>query len=323
MGKRVLMLSWRLQGEQGRQIAEMVSRYGCELIPAPPEHELSRAALLDLVTNADGLIMGVEHRADEELMDKGPRLRVISSFGIGYNHIDLEAARTRGIVVANCAGCNEHNVTELVIGMMIMLVKHLRESDEAVRSGRWRRPAQTPVDTELWGKTLGIVGLGRIGKSVALVARTLGMQVIASDIVWDLTFASQNQISYVPLDELLTRSDVVTLHCPFTSQTHHLINERTLRQMRPSAYLINAARGAIVDGAALTQALREGWVAGAGLDVFEQEPPSDIAWIDVPNVVLSPHIGGSSRESLARMFHLSITNVANVLDGLPPHNQVN
>src|SRR5690606_11290301 len=189
--------------------------------------------------------------------------------GVGFDHVDIEEATRRGIAVCNCAGCNNHSVAELPFGMMLGLSRHIYVADRKMRQGERDRTLFGP---ELRGKPLGVVGLGRVGKSTALLGRAFGMRVLATDIAWDITFANQNHISYVPLDDLLRESDYVALHVPLTPATHELIAERELDLMKPTAYLINIARGPVVKESALVAALREGKIAGAGLDVFEVEP---------------------------------------------------
>ncbi len=176
---------------------------------------------------------------------------------------------------------------------------------------------------ELWGKTLGIVGLGRVGKSMALIGRGLGMRVLATDIAWDITFANEHQISYVPLERLLRESDFVSLHCPLTPQTRGLINGDTLRLMKPTAYLINTARGPVVHEAALVQALGEKWIAGAGIDVFETEPRPSNPYIGFDTVLLTAHRAGGTDEAIERSIEISLLNITNVLRGEAPVSRVN
>jgi phosphoglycerate dehydrogenase-like enzyme len=176
---------------------------------------------------------------------------------------------------------------------------------------------------ELWGKTLGIVGLGRVGKSMALLGRGLGMRVLATDIAWDITFANEHQISFVPLHRLLAESDFVSLHCPLTPQTRGLINADTLRLMKPTAYLINTSRGPVVHEPSLVQALRERWVAGAGIDVFETEPRPNNPYVDFDNVLLTSHRAGNADEAIGRSIELALLNITNVLRGEEPISRVN
>jgi phosphoglycerate dehydrogenase-like enzyme len=223
------------------------------------------------------------------------------------------------VVVCNCAGCNNHAVAEMALGLMLGLARKIYVTDRAIRAGEW------PVTTgpELWGKTLGIVGLGRVGKSMALIGRGLGMRVLATDIVWDITFANEHQISYVPLERLLRDADFVSLHCPLTPQTRGLINGDTLRLMKPTAYLINTSRGPVVQEAALVQGLRERWIAGAGIDVFETEPRPNNPYIGFDNALLTSHRAGNSDEAIERSIEIAMLNITNVLRGDAPVSRVN
>ncbi|MGN6696905.1 MAG: phosphoglycerate dehydrogenase [Thermomicrobiales bacterium] len=289
-----------------------------ELIEHDFYRGIPRAEQLRLVADADGYITHLEP-VDEAVFAAAPRLRVVSAGGVGYDHIDLAAATRHGVAVCICAGCNNHAVSELALGMMLALARQILPADRAVREGGWPRL----VGPELWGKTLGIVGLGRVGKSIALLGRGLGMRVLATDIQWDVTFATEHQISYVPLPRLLRESDFVSLHCPLTPQTRGLLNAARLAQMKPTAYLINTARGPIVEEAALVAALRDGRIAGAGLDVFEHEPHPANPYVAFPNVVLAPHLGGATHEATERSLELALLNVTQVLTGGEPICRVN
>jgi phosphoglycerate dehydrogenase-like enzyme len=291
---------------------------GCELIEQDRGHTLTRPEFLDLVKDADGLVPGAD-RVDKEVFTIAPRLRVVSAQGVGYDHIDVDAADQRGIAVCICAGCNNHAVSELAFGMMLNLARHIRAADTDMRGGGWPRL----LGPELWGKTLGIIGLGRVGKASALIARGFGMKVIATDIKWDITFANEHQISYVPLHRLLRESDFVSVHCPLNSTTRGLIDERAIEQMKPTAFLINTARGPIVKESALVAALREKMIAGAGLDVFEVEPHPQNPYLDLPNVLMTPHLGGATFEAMDRSLELSMLNITQVLHGEEPICRVN
>jgi phosphoglycerate dehydrogenase-like enzyme len=292
--------------------------HDCALIEHDYYRGIPRAEQLRLVADADGYITYLEP-VDEEVFAAAPRLRVVSAGGVGYDHIDLDAATRHGAAVCICAGCNNHAVSELALGMMLALARQILPADRAVREGGWPRL----VGPELWGKTLGIIGLGRVGKSVALIGRGLGMRVLATDIQWDVTFANEHQVSYVPLPRLLREADVVSLHCPLTPQTRGLMNAARLAQMKPTAYLINTARGPIVEESALVAALRAGRIAGAGLDVFATEPHPGNPYTEFPNVVLTPHLGGATAEATERSLELALLNVTQVLTGGEPICRVN
>ncbi|HEY8597640.1 MAG TPA: phosphoglycerate dehydrogenase [Thermomicrobiales bacterium] len=317
MAYKVLMNSPRVAGKEDYVRAFLRER-GCELIEHDRSRLLNSAEVLELIKDAHGYVPGLT-TVDAAVFDAAPGLRVVSAQGVGYDHIDAEEAARRGIVVCICAGANNHAVSELAFAFMLNLARHVREADSAMREGGWPRL----VGPELWGKTLGIVGLGRVGKSTALIGRGFGMRVLATDIKWDITFADQNEISYVPLARLLRESDFLSLHCPLNEQTRGMIDEAALEMMKPSAFLINTARGPIVKESALVGALRERMIAGAGLDVFETEPHPQNPYLDLPNVMMMPHLGGTTFESNERALELALLNVTQVLNGGEPICRVN
>ncbi|MDP9373652.1 MAG: phosphoglycerate dehydrogenase [Chloroflexota bacterium] len=317
MPHRVLLTMPKFLDNEGF-VREFLRERDCELIEHDRHGRLGEEGLIDLIPEAEGLVPGMEPVTDRVLA-AAPRLRVVSAQGVGYDHIDVEAATRRGVAVCICAGANNHSVAELAFGMMLGLARRIHEADGAVRAGGWPRL----VGTELWGGTLGVVGLGRVGKSVALIARGFGMRVLATDIQWDITFANEHGVSYVPLPRLLAESDFVSVHCPLTPETRGLIDDRALARMKPTAYLINTARGPVVEEAALVRALREGRIAGAGLDVFETEPRPDNPFVDFPNVILTPHLGGATRQASDRSLELALLNITQVLRGGPPVCRVN
>ncbi|MFW6074218.1 MAG: phosphoglycerate dehydrogenase [Chloroflexota bacterium] len=321
MANEVLLLSRKFR-ESMDYAQEFMNARNCTISTKEINYPVDEDHLCDLVANASGIITGLEH-ITARVMDAAPNLKVISAGGVGYDHIDLEAATERGIVVSNCAGCNNHSVSELAFGMMLNLARKLRGNDIAMRTDGWVSDGPLRAGNELWGKTLGIVGLGRVGKSSALLGKAFGMRVLANDIDWDITFANQNAISYVPLETLLRESDFITLHVPLTDFTYELINEDTINLMKESAILINTARGPVVKESALVNALSSGRIAAAGLDVFRIEPHPDNPYVEFDNVILTPHIGGSSLEAFDRSMYLAMTNICNVLNGMPAHCQVN
>jgi phosphoglycerate dehydrogenase-like enzyme len=321
MPHKILILSRRLRDERREMVEEFLASRNCEMIDRPMQYPIDQDQLCDLAVDAEGIITGLEW-ISPRVMQSAPKLKVVSAGGVGYDHIDVPEANRRGIAVSICAGVNNHSVSELAFGMMLSLSRTIGVYDRTMRDGGW-----TPYDLirpgqELWGKTI-IVGLGRVGRSTALLAKAFGMRILATDIAWDISFAGEHGISYVPLERLLSESDYVSLHCPLTSATRDLIDERTLGMMKPSAILINTARGPIVKESALVNALASGRIAGAGLDVFRVEPHPDNPYVEFPNVVLTPHVGGSTKEAAERSVYLSLVNVTNVFNGMEPHCQVN
>lgn len=290
----------------------------CYVSSRPIEYPADEDQVVELASTAAGIITGLEP-ISARVMAAAPNLKVISAGGVGYDHIDIDEANRRGITVAICAGCNNHAVSELAIALMLNLSRHIRSADTLVRSGDWDRF----MGGELWGKTLGIVGLGRVGRATALLARAFNMRILATDIEWDITFANEHGISYVPLETLLKESDFVSLHCPLNPTTRGLIDEDAIDQMKERAILINTARGPVVKQEALVNALASKRIAAAGLDVFEVEPHPDNPYTEFDNVILTPHIGGSTWEAWERAMYLAMLNVSNVLNGLPAHCPVN
>jgi glyoxylate reductase len=276
------------------------------------DRRLGRAELLDAVGDADGLICLLSDRVDEELLARAPRLRVVADHAVGVDNVDLAACARRAIVVANTPDVLTDATADLAFALLLAVARRVVEGDALVRSGGWAgwEPGQL-LGADVAGRTLGIVGLGRIGQAVARRAAGFDMRVL-----WTGRGAG------VPLDELLADSDFVTLHCPLTPATRGLIGAAALAQMKPTAILVNTARGAIVDEAALVAALAAGRIAGAGLDVFAAEPEVPAALRADPRVVVLPHVGSATRGTRARMAQLCAEAVNAVLAGRVPANRV-
>lgn len=317
MGKEVLVLSRKFR-EQADFAREFLEARGCTLAERSFDYPVTEETLVEIIKDVDGLITGLE-QITPRVFAAANRLKAVSAGGVGYDHINVEEANKRGIAVCICAGCNNYSVSELVFGMMVGLARNIYPADRALRQGEWMRY----LGYDLWGKTLGIVGLGRVGKAVALLGRAFGMRLLANDIEWDITFANEHGISYVPFERILDEADFITMHVPLTPQTHNMIDENAIGRMKRTAYLINAARGPVVKESALVDALTQRRIAGAALDVFEVEPHPNNPYIGLDNVILTPHIGGSTQEAFDRAFYLALVNVSNVINGLPPHCQVN
>jgi D-3-phosphoglycerate dehydrogenase len=244
-------------------------------------------------------------------------LRIISKFGAGYDNVDLAAAAARGIVVTRTPGANARSVAELAIGMMLVLSRKLLPLDRSVRAGRWERAG--PLGAELTGKCLGIVGCGAVGSDLAAVSRAFGMPLLVYDPYIEARAVPRGAERFDDLERLLERADIVSLHCPLTEETRGMIGEAALQRMKPSALLINCARGPVVEESALVAALREGRIAGAGLDTFATEPPApESALWPLDNVVVSPHIGASTGEAMVRVAVKAVENALTVIDGGSP-----
>jgi len=258
--------------------------------------DIGREELLSVVDGYEVLVVRSRTRVDAEVITRGGRLRVVGRAGTGLDNIDLEKSEERGVAVVNTPEAPVNAVAELVIGLMIAVSRGIHVGDRLIRLGGW--PKKHLVGTELHGKTLGVVGLGRIGRRVAEIARGFGMKILAYDVVEipkEILDALETKL--IPLDELLRNSDYITLHVPLTEETRHMINEEKLKIMKRNAFLINASRGAVIDEEALYKALKEGWIAGAALDVFEHEPPAGSRLLELDNIVVTPHIGAQTKEA--------------------------
>ncbi|HEX7085545.1 MAG TPA: phosphoglycerate dehydrogenase [Vicinamibacterales bacterium] len=258
--------------------------------PGRPQPELL-AALAD----ADALIVRSATKVTRAVIEAAPRLRVIARAGTGVDNVDLEAASARGIVVMNAPGANSISVAELAIGQMLALARHLPAADAAMKSQKWEKKKFAGM--ELRGKTLGLIGLGRIGQEVAARARAFEMSIVAHDPFISAELAEKVGARLASLDEVCAEADFLSLHLPVTPQTRHLLNAERLARCRKGIRIINTARGELIDEAALAEALKSGHVAGAALDVFQQEPPSDWTLAQLPSVIASPHIAASTAEA--------------------------
>lgn len=285
----------------------------------------SREELLAALLDADGLIVRSETRVDRDLLAHAPRIRVVGRAGVGVDAIDVDAATEAGIVVVNTPAANTIAATEQTFTLMLGLLRNLAAANASIRAGRWER--NPFIGTELCGKTLGIVGLGRIGGGVAARARAFGMDVIAHDPFIPESRAEALGAQLVALDELLERADVVTLHVPLTTQTRGMIGAREMEKMKPSAVLINCARGGVIEETALLEALDAKKIRAAAIDVVAQEPPPpDSPGAKLhrhPLVLATPHLGGSTREALERIAIELARDVADALGGKPAAGAVN
>jgi len=281
-------------------LAEKVSPATLAVFSAEPgwdvkTHDQLPDGLAAALTDADALVVRSAVQVDDALMEKAPKLRVVGRAGVGVDNIDAEAATRRGIVVMNTPGANAVAVAELTVGLMIALARKLPAANTSMHAGKWDK--KNLQGGELRGKTLGILGLGRIGIEVAKRARGFGLDIIGSDPFVSAAVARENGIKLVTLEEVIAGSDFLTLHVGLTPQTTGVINEKSISKMKKGVRIINCARGELIEDAALVAALRSGHVAGAALDVFAVEPPKESPYFGLDNVILSPHIAGSTAEA--------------------------
>lgn len=311
-----ILVATRSFGSTSSKPWDVLNQAGCEIVKADMSQKMTEQRLIELLQGVDGAIIGVVPMT-AHVLETAPALKVVSMHGVGVDHIDLTAAARRGVVIANCLGSNDQSVADLTIGLMISIARNIPSVDNKLRHGGWGAHA----GNELWKKTIGLVGLGRIGRGVAKRALGFDMQVLAYDPYVRSGDVAQG-ISLVSFDEVLKEADYVSLHAALSEETRHMIGAMQLQTMKPTAYLINTARGALVDEAALYNALAQKQIAGAALDVFNEEPPKDSPLLQLENLVITPHIGAHTRESIERMGVMAAENVLQTLQGGEPHHRV-
>jgi len=287
----------------------------------PDPEPIGREELLRRVAGADAVLSLLTERIDGELLDAaGPQLKVVANVAVGYDNIDVPACAERSVVATNTPGVLTDATADIAFGLILMATRRLGEGERLIRSGQaWKWGMFFLLGSGLQGKTLGVVGMGGIGQATARRAKAFGMEIVyqsRSEI--DPGIAAELGARRVELDELLTVSDVVSLHCPYGPATHHLIGAEQFAAMKSSAHLINTARGPIIDEAALAAALRGGRIAGAGLDVYEHEPRVHPELLDLENVALVPHLGSATVETRTAMAMLAADNALAVLGGEQP-----
>ena len=282
---------------------------------------ISREELLQIIPDYEALVVRSGTKVDAELLTAGRKLRVVGRAGTGVDNIDVETATLQGIVVVNAPASNSVAVAELAIGLILALARHIPQSHQHVAGGGWSRAKF--MGREVRGKTLGLVGFGRIGAEVARRARALEMDVVAYDPVVSVERASQLGVALASIDDVLRQSDFVSLHVPLVESTKHLINAQRLRLMKPGAYIINAARGGVIDESALAEAIAAGRLAGAAIDAYEQEPPVQSPLLGDPRIITIPHLGASTVEAQAMTGVDVAEGVLDALSGRSPRYAVN
>ena len=294
---------------QFADVAEAARPFFDEVVLNPYGRKLREEEIAELWTGADAVVAGSEAYPASLLSRAPEQLTVISRHGVGYDAVDLQAARARGIKVCNTPGANAGAVADLAVGLMLSLLRKIPQQDRLIRSGKWTRI----VGNDMAGKTIGILGMGAIGKNVIRRCSGFGARFLAYDPYFDTAFAAEYHVEQADAEAVLRHSDILSLHLPNTPETFHFINEKTLSLMKPTALLINTARGDLVDEDALCDALAAGGLGGAGLDVFHREPLTESRLFQFDNVVLSPHQAGNSVETTAAMGRQAIQNAIQVL----------
>lgn len=314
---RVLLTSFWLK--PGDEVDTRLREAGCETVFNLWHGGRTEDEMIDILQGIDGAIVSIDPFTPK-VLSAAKQLKVVSRTGVGYDAIDVKAATENGVAVCIALGSNNRAVADYAFGLLLACSRRLLENLSEVPKGGWKRYQ----GRDAAGATIGIVGLGAIGKEVAKRARGFDMRVLAYDVYKDEAFAAQHGVTYVSLEQLLRESDYVTLHILLNEQTKHMINAERLALMKPTAYLINTARGGIVDTQALYEALKEKRIAGAALDVFENEPlEADSPLRSLDNVYLSPHAAGQSAQAMSLMGTMAADNVIAVLKGERPAGIVN
>ena len=311
-----------------RRLPEQVMAYlneRAEVICPQEDRGLTREELLTAIQGKDALLCLLTDKIDEEVMDANPYLKVIANYAVGYNNIDIEAATAKGITVTNTPDVLTAATADMAWALLMAVSRRVVEGDALVRSGAWRgwEPLQL-IGGDVTGATLGLVGLGRIGRAMMRRAQGFDMDIV----YWNRTRLPQDEeaelgIRYASLEEVLKTADYLSIHVAYTEETHHLIGERELRMMKREAYLINTARGAHIDEAALVRALQEQWIAGAGLDVYEREPELTEGLQALDNVVLAPHLGSATLQTREKMGMMAARSILAVINEERPDHVVN
>lgn len=316
--RKVLITLAEFNETGGNEATWFLQSHGCE-----PVYEIILPGQEDRLSphlaSLEAAIIGGELWSQER-MSRTCRLKILARFGTGYDQVDVEAATRQGIFVTNTPGAMAVSVAEYAFALMLGLFKRLLYNNSVARSGQWTRP----VSSELYGKTLGIVGMGYIGKEMILRAKAFGMIIAAHDPAWDEEFASRYDVRRLDLDELLSLADCVSIHVPLMPGTRAFFSSRHFERMKPTAFLINTSRGAVVDESALVEALSGGRIAGAGLDVLTEEPPRvNNPLLTMENVILSPHSSANTPEAKSAMGLQAARNVVEALNGEIPENLLN
>jgi D-3-phosphoglycerate dehydrogenase len=312
---RVLVTA-RIFGHLSDRAYDTFRDRGIEIAANPYKGKgLSEDELTELMGGVHGLLTGVD-QVTAKVIQTADQLKVISKFGAGVDNIDIDAATKNGVIVTNAPGMNSDSVADMAFSLILAISRRIPFVYDLVKKGDW----PLLMGTEIWNKTLGIIGLGNIGKRVATRAKGFNMKILANDIVPDEIFVKENNIELTDLNQLIQKSDVISIHTPLTNKTKNLIDLPQLEMMKSSAFLVNTARGGIVDEDALYDALKSGKIAGAAFDVLMDEPPRDRKLFQLDNFIATPHMAAFTTEAINNMERLSARNIIDVLDGkVPPH----
>lgn len=307
---KILVTPTSLQPGKQPAVLERLRQYSEDLVFNDYGRPLTEEELIPLLSGCDGFIAGLDQVTDR-VISACPDLKVISRYGAGVDRVDLESAAAHNVVVTNTPGANAEAVGELTFALLLSVARRIPLLNASTREGGWVRS----TGTELKGKTMGILGLGAIGKVTARCAFGFAMDVIAYDPYISLDYCTEHGIRSVEIDELFSSADVICMHLPLMDSTYHIIDEAAIGRMKPGTIIINASRGGLIDEDAAYRALKDGRLGGLGLDAFESEPPKDSPLFAFDNVVVTPHTGAHTKEATANMANMAVDNLIDVLEG--------
>ena len=307
---KILVTPTSLMPNVDTPVMKKLRSFSQDLIFNPTAKPLVEHDLIALLGDCDGCIAGIDHFS-ANVINSAPKLKVISRYGVGIDNVDMEAARLRNVTVCNTPGANAHAVADLTIALLLCIARKIPMLDKAAKEGEWPRS----IGIELYGKTIGILGLGAIGREVARRASGFSMRILAYDPFIDADYADSNGIIAADFNTVTGEADFLCLHMPLTVETRYVISADTMRNMKKGSVIVNTARGGLIDEAAAYELLKSGHLGGLGLDVFEQEPPQQSPLFELKNVVITPHTAGHTKEAIAAMTEISIQNLIDVLSG--------
>lgn len=308
---KLLVTPTSLKNNKNSPAVKLMEQFAGEIVFNPYDHPLAEGEILPLLEGVDGYIAGLDY-ITENVINKAPdTLKVISRYGVGFERVDIKAAGEKGIIVTNTPGANSESVADMAIGLMLAAARKITFLDSQVKAGRWPRTS----GKEIYKKTMGILGLGAIGKAVALRAKGFSMDILAYDPYFDENFAGEHKIKKCTLEEVISSSDFITLHLPVTESTRNIIDEDSIKNMKDGVVIINTSRGGLINEQAMYNGLKSGKIAGLGLDAFDKEPPENSALFEFENVIATPHAGAHTAEAVDKMALMSAENAIAVLSG--------
>jgi len=267
-------------------------------------HKYTRGELIDYLKDADGVVLGLEE-VDDEVLAACPNLKIVSKFGVGLDNLDQESCKNHGVAVGWTGGVNKRSVAEMDLCFMLALARNLYRTSIDLMDGEWNKDG----GFQLSDKTVGVIGLGFTGSEIIKLLQPFGCRILGNDIIDKSDFCNEFSVEHVDKETMFEEADFITIHTPLTDLTHHLINNETLSRMKQTGFVINTARGPIVNGEDLKHALIDGTIAGAALDVYEEEPPTDMELLQLPNLFCTPHIGGNADEAVMAMGMSAIGHI--------------